>query len=163
MVKGEGFQIDPLPAIGLFLSLSGTYFYSRRKGAAVLDNRLRKRIKEKDVLLRNLQGQLTAPRVSPLEQSRRDLVEKELTTATPLDLEVVTYVLRHGEIDPIVLATTSFLQSKNQHEVQQAINRGLSTGLLKHIPAPPGVPSFRQFITVKPELRDALSFHLLND
>jgi hypothetical protein len=50
---------------------------------------------------RTLHDRLAAPLISTLEQGRRDLVADKLKDATPLDIEVLTHVLHHGQVDDI--------------------------------------------------------------
>ena len=106
---------------------------------------------------RVLHDRLAAPQISPLEQGRRNLVADNLKDATRHDIEFLTHVLHHGQVDD-----TAFIRDAPQDEqklYRDAVNKALGSNLLIYGPHYGGAS--KQRVIINPDLIDALSFHLL--
>ena len=104
---------------------------------------------------RRLQELMEAPKISPLEQQRRDFVHDALRDATDPAIAVLKLALTRGAINSAVISTE--ISPKDRREADAAIVKYRSLGLLVRSPTTSTITS----TVVKPELRDALSFHLL--
>ena len=154
--------------VGLGIALIGNYLIAMRRGAESLDSGLRNEIHEKNSALQDrtkenlkLQARLAVRPISLIERNRRTEVEQKLNLLPSEFIDVVKgvikYLLIHGEVDPIVLAVGGRLgKTVNQHVIMAAIDKAAMAGLLKPVPG-----TNRHRVMVNPELKDALSFHLL--
>jgi len=156
--------------VGLGVSLIGNYLIAMRRGAESLDSGLRDEIHEKNSALQNQtkenrkrQARLVVRPISLIERNRRTEVEQKMNALPSEFVDVVEgvieYLLIHGEVDPILLAEGGRLgKTANQHVIMAAIDKAAMAGLLKPVPG-----TNRHRMMVNPELRDALSFHLLGE
>jgi|SRR5579862_4339088 len=153
----------------LLLSLIGNYLISLRRAAEALDTGLREEIRTKESALLELskdnltlRQRLDNPPLSPVEQSRRDLVKQELeafpASHSAVATAIMKYILQYGEVDSISVVSGGVLGPiSNPYLSQDVIQRAVSNGLLKA-----DGPS-RRLLRVNPELKSALAFHLLGD
>ena len=95
--------------------------------------------------------------ISALEVGRRNTVAEKLACfCKPKDLVkyALQHILQHGEVDPIQFCAAHLDIQGRETDLHEVIRDGLSLGLLK---------STGQCVTVNPELKEALTFHLLGD
>lgn len=92
------------------------------------------------------------PELSSIEQARRNHVAGLLERAGQEELRVLTHLALHGRTD--VSAVNKMCSDT------VPINNLLLADLVKHIPAPPGAPSFQQFYELNQRLLEATIFHL---
>ncbi len=110
---------------------------------------------------RKLQERLAVPSISLIERNRRTEVGQKLNSLPSEFVDVVKGVIKclliHGDVDPIVLAEGGRLgKTVNQHVIMAAIDKATTGNLLKPVPG-----TNRHRVMANPELKDALSFHLL--
>ena len=114
----------------------------------------------KDGRITQLEDSLKKPVVSALEISRRKTVaEKIASFRQPKDLvnETLKYILEHGDVEPIEFASTHMDSPGKESAVQAIIYQGQSNGLLR------ASQSQRPRVSIHPDLREALTFHLLGE
>ena len=90
--------------------------------------------------------------LSAMEEARRNHVASLLEKSDPEELRVLIHLAIHGRTD------VSAVNGMCSNTVP--INNLLLNNLVKHIPAPPGVPSFQQFYEINQQLLDAVVFDL---
>jgi hypothetical protein len=156
---------------GLLISLIGNYLISMRRGAEQIDTGLQQQIKENDLALaesgqniKTLQERLAKPPLSPIEQGRRELVDQKLRSFPANQLElakaVLRYVLDHGTVPTSGLIFDDLLGGvSNPDLISIVLEKAVHDQLLGGNPGP--WTSMR--VTINPELKSALSFHLLGE
>jgi hypothetical protein len=177
-----GTVYDVLAALGLSLlvflaSAGGCYIIAMRKGAEALDaaqgNSLIQAQQDARELRQEINNLRHAPAISALEQTRRDRVEnafrKRSPEHSPLDLAVLTHLLLHGKanqaqvVSGVVGAGTALPKDiRADLAVRAAIHRCFTDHFLDRTAGatPTGDPDRFDLFEVKPDLRDALAFHL---
>jgi TIR domain len=97
-------------------------------------------------------GKPRSPELSAMEEARRKHVARLLEKSDPEELRVLVHLATHGRTD---VSTINAMCSNTV-----PINNLLLNNLVKHIPAPPGAPSFQQFYEINHQLLDAVVFDL---
>jgi hypothetical protein len=159
--------------VGLLVSMGGTYLIAMRRGAETLDAGLRNEVTGHNSAasrlseeVQKLQEQLTNPPISRIEQSRRDSVGQKLQLFPSAYAEtaksILKYVLEHGQVNAFELIHDGLLGGiSNPDLIEKALEKALGCHLLR--PYPGLGPWTSISVSINPELKPALSFHLLGE
>jgi hypothetical protein len=133
----------------------GTWVISLVRSTKLLDAEAQSTIKAQSERIMAIENERSA--ISALEQSRRNAVTESLADIDEpfrdLAGSVLRFLLHHGETHQLTLFGNRRFTGQNQHIIQAATQQAQMRGLLR---------VENGYVSVNPELKDALTFCLLN-